>query len=235
MRTQSDINEKMRAILIDWLLEVHFKFKLLPETLYLTVNIIDRFLERRSVQRTKLQLVGVTAMLIASKFEEIYPPEDKDFVFITSNAFSHDQILDMEAKMLNSLKFEVSAPTAWVFLNRYARVGGMDSKVKLLAQYYTERCLQEASMLKHSPSKQACAALYAALRTLEDTTVTWEEELEAYTGYTLTELHEVALEMERFVSHQSASLKAARKKFGSKRFSDIAAIGINVSGTTVSA
>lgn len=75
MDSQADINEKMRAILIDWLVEVHLKFKLVPETLYLTVNLIDRYLERVEVMRDKLQLVGVTAMLIASKYEEIYAPE----------------------------------------------------------------------------------------------------------------------------------------------------------------
>ena len=65
----------MRAILIDWLVEVHLKFKLVPETLYLTVNLIDRYLEKVEVMREKLQLIGVTAMLIASKYEEIYAPE----------------------------------------------------------------------------------------------------------------------------------------------------------------
>ena len=75
MTQQTDINQKMRAILIDWLVEVHLKFKLYPETLYLTINLIDRFLEKKLVLRSKLQLVGVTAMLLASKYEEIYAPE----------------------------------------------------------------------------------------------------------------------------------------------------------------
>lgn len=78
MKSQTDINEKMRGILIDWLTEVHLKFKLLPETHYLTVNIIDRFLDKTNVHRSKLQLVGVTSMLIACKYEEIYPPETRD-------------------------------------------------------------------------------------------------------------------------------------------------------------
>jgi len=54
MAKQQDVNEKMRSILIDWLIEVHYKFKLLPETLFLTVNLIDRFLEKQVVPRTKL-------------------------------------------------------------------------------------------------------------------------------------------------------------------------------------
>lgn len=88
MNHQPEINERMRSILIDWIVEVHLKFKLMPETLFITVNIIDRFLEKQKVGKAKLQLVGVTALLIASKYEEIYPPEMKDFVYITDRAYS---------------------------------------------------------------------------------------------------------------------------------------------------
>ena len=72
---QNDINEKMRGILVDWLVDVHIKFKLRPETLFLTINLIDRYLEKVTVPRQKLQLVGVSSMLIACKYEEIYAPE----------------------------------------------------------------------------------------------------------------------------------------------------------------
>ena len=87
MTFQTDINEKMRRILIDWLLKVHSKFKLLPETFYLTVNIIDRYLSKETISRKVLQLIGVTAMHISWKYEEIYPPEANDFVYITDNAY----------------------------------------------------------------------------------------------------------------------------------------------------
>ena len=65
MKNQPDVNEKMRAILIDWLIEVHFKFNLLPETLFITVNLIDRYLEIKGIKRQRLQLLGVTAMWVA--------------------------------------------------------------------------------------------------------------------------------------------------------------------------
>ena len=92
METQTHINQRMRSILVDWLVEVHLKFKLVPETLYLTVNLIDRFLERQIVVRPKLQLVGVTALLIAGKYEEIYPPELRDLVYICDRAYSKDEV-----------------------------------------------------------------------------------------------------------------------------------------------
>ena len=103
MDYQKDIHPSMREILNDWLIEVHLKFNLLPETLYLTINLIDRFLSLHSVNRNKLQLVGVTAMLIASKYEEIYPPIVSDFVYITDNAYTKEEILAMEERILIAL------------------------------------------------------------------------------------------------------------------------------------
>jgi len=96
MESQPHINERMRAILVDWLVEVHAKFKLVPETLYLTINLIDRYLEQETVTRPKLQLVGVTALLIGSKYEEIYPPELRDLVYICDRAYTRQDIIEME-------------------------------------------------------------------------------------------------------------------------------------------
>lgn len=92
MAKQPHINERMRSILVDWLIEVHLKFKLVPETLYLTVNLIDRYLERKNVSRSKLQLVGVTSLLIASKYEDIYPPELRDLVYMCDRAYSKKDV-----------------------------------------------------------------------------------------------------------------------------------------------
>jgi len=87
---QTEITSRMRGILIDWLVNVHLKFKLLPDTLYIAVNLIDRFIERKHVVREELQLVGSSAMFIASKYEEIYPPELNDFVFICDNLYTKE-------------------------------------------------------------------------------------------------------------------------------------------------
>ena len=83
----------MRAILVDWLIEVHSKFKLQRETLFITISIIDRYLAIQLCSKTQLQLVGVSALLIACKYEEIYPPELKDFVFITDHAYTKEDVL----------------------------------------------------------------------------------------------------------------------------------------------
>jgi hypothetical protein len=122
MTRQLDINERMRAILIDWLVEVHNKFKLSQETLFLSTNIIDRFLSVENIERSRLQLVGVTAMLIASKYEEIYAPEVRDFIYITDNAYTRQDILQMENRILRALGFQLGAPIALHFLRRNSKV-----------------------------------------------------------------------------------------------------------------
>jgi hypothetical protein len=118
MKQQSDINEKMRGILVDWLIEVHLKFKLLPETLCLTISTIDRYLSVTDMHRSKLQLVGVTSMLIACKYEEIYPPEVRDFVYITDKAYTAEEVLDMEVLILNALQFNFTVPSSLKFIDR---------------------------------------------------------------------------------------------------------------------
>ena len=92
MAKQPDVSNGMRAILIDWLVEVAEEFRLDPQTLYLTISTVDRFLSCMSVMRSKLQLVGTACMYLASKFEEIYPPELAEFSFITDDTYSKIQV-----------------------------------------------------------------------------------------------------------------------------------------------
>jgi len=172
MSKQVEINEKMRAILIDWLLDVHLKFRLLPETLYLTVFLIDRFLSLKCVSREKLQLVGVTAMFIASKFEEIYPPECNDFVYISANAYTREEILQMEQYMLNTLGFNLATPTTLYFLRRFSKAAMSDYRVHTLSKFLLELALLEIRLLKYVPSQIAAASVYLA-RTMVGITPAW--------------------------------------------------------------
>ncbi len=118
MASQTDINEKFRAILVDWLVEVHNKFKLAPETLFLSVTIMDKYLEKKVIPRSQLQLVGIASILIAAKYEEIYAPAVKDLVFVSARAYTREDILAMECTILKALKFEITMPTTFVFVQR---------------------------------------------------------------------------------------------------------------------
>lgn len=163
MDAQDDINAKMRAILVDWLVEVHMKFRLNPNTLFLCVNITDRYCSEVAVKRSKLQLVGVTALLVACKHEEIYPPEVRDCVYICDRAYNHQEVLDMEQSILKVLNWKISVPTAYPFLHRFLSLVDASPRVGHAAQYYLERSLQEHDMLDYRPSEVCCAAVILAI------------------------------------------------------------------------
>ena len=133
MSKQPDISHSMRSILVDWLVEVGEEYKLQTETLYLAVSYIDRFLSYMSVQRSKLQLVGTAAMFIASKYEEIYPPDVGEFVYITDDTYNKKQVLRMEHLVLKVLGFDLSAPTANVFLSQMCQLSKSEEKIQHLA------------------------------------------------------------------------------------------------------
>ncbi|KAK8512623.1 hypothetical protein V6N12_075193 [Hibiscus sabdariffa] len=166
MAQQCDINERMRAILIDWLIEVHCKFELREETLYLTVNIIDRFLSAHQVVRKKLQLVGITAMLIACKYEEVFVPVVEDLILISDKAYNRKEVLDMEKLTIKTLQFNLSFPTPYVFMRRFLKAAQSNRKLELLSFFLIELCLVEYEMLKFPPSLLAAAAIITAQCTI---------------------------------------------------------------------
>ncbi|XP_057580975.1 G2/mitotic-specific cyclin-B2 isoform X2 [Hippopotamus amphibius kiboko] len=154
----SDVNGRMRAILVDWLVQVHSKFRLLQETLYMCVAIMDRFLQVQPVSRKKLQLVGITALLLASKYEEMFSPNIEDFVYITDNAYTSSQIREMETLILKELKFELGRPLPLHFLRRASKAGEVDVEQHTLAKYLMELTLVDYDMVHYHPSKVAAAA-----------------------------------------------------------------------------
>jgi len=164
MSSQDDINEKMRAMLINWMIEVHHKFKLEPQTMYLTVNYLDRFLSKKVISRKRLQLIGCTAMLVASKYEEIYAPEAADFVYVSDHSFTKNDLFQMEGIMINALDFNLTFPSSLVFLNRYSKVGDCDSKTKSLATCLLEFTMIDYSMLRYNPSMIAASSLLLAMQ-----------------------------------------------------------------------
>lgn len=219
MERQPHINEKMRAILIDWLIEVHQKFRCVPETLFLTVNLIDRFLELETVERSKLQLLGVTALLVASKYEEIYPPELRDLVYITDKAYSQQEILTMEETVLKALEFKVTIASTHCFLVRYLKAAHADRKLVWLACFILERTLQEYHMLKYLPSTVASSAIYLARKNLHRSP--WSPTLVKYTQNTESSLRACLQEISQILSSKS-NLTAVKKKYSSQKFGVVA-------------
>lgn len=242
MDTQPDINSRMRAILVDWLVEVHSKYRLHDETLWLCVQIVDRYLETANVMRNRLQLVGVAAMLIAAKFEEIHPPEVRDFAYITDNTYSKQEILDMEAVILNSLEFNLACPTAVHFLSKFQRANQGTEVHKHLAQYLAELSLPDHRSLKYRPSLVAAAAVLLSNRLMSRRAPA--QQLWAPHMIRLTQLDEEALlpcieELQALYNVQAnpptaaaagngtnAPLTAVKKKFQSAKYSTVSCLAL---------
>lgn len=228
MHAQTDINEKMRAILIDWLIDVHLKFKLDPETMNLTVNIIDRFLSAKHVARKKLQLVGVTAMLIASKYEEIYAPEVKDFVYISDKAYTRDEIIKMESLMLGTLQFNLTVPSSLQFVQRFVKASGnSDPKFRSMANYISELMLQEYFMIKYLPSMVAASAVYLTLKLMPGRGG-WSQTMHRYTQYSEAALQNCSNDLYGLLKVASGSpqLQAVKKKYSHPKFHEVAKMPI---------
>lgn len=155
---QVEIQWSMRSILMDWLVQVHNRFALLPETLFLTVNFIDRFLSSKMVSLGKLQLVGATAIFVAAKYEEINCPSVQEIVFMVDGGYSVDEILKAERFMLSMLQFELGWPGPMSFLRRISKADDYDLETRTLAKYFLEVTIMDERFVGCTPSYLAAGA-----------------------------------------------------------------------------
>ncbi|NXN84695.1 CCNB2 protein, partial [Bombycilla garrulus] len=218
-------NGRMRAILVDWLVQVHSRFRLLQETLYMCVAIMDRFLQSYPVPRKKLQLVGVTALLIASKYEEILSPDVADFVYITDNAYTNSEIREMEITILKELNFDLGRPLPIHFLRRASKAGEADAKQHTLAKYLMELTLVDYDMVHHRPSEIAAAALCLSQKVLGHNK--WGTKQQYYTGYAEDSLMMTMKHMAKNVVRVNEKLTkytAIKNKYASSKLLTISTI-----------
>lgn len=167
MDHQEDLEWKMRGILVDWLIEVHMRFRLLPETLFLAVNIVDRFLSSKVVPLDKLQLVGITAMFIASKYEEVLSPHVGNFTHVADDGFTVEEVLAAERYTLTTLKYDLSYPNPMNFLRRISKADNYDIQTRTLGKYLMELSLVDHRFLEYPQSHIAAGAMYLARMILE--------------------------------------------------------------------
>ncbi|KAN0117395.1 A/B/D/E cyclin [Hyaloscypha variabilis] len=215
MDHQEDLEWKMRGILVDWLIEVHTRFHLLPETLFLAVNIIDRFLSTKVVQLDRLQLVGVTAMFIASKYEEVLSPHVANFRHVADDGFTEAEILSAERYVLTALNYDLSYPNPMNFLRRISKADNYDIQTRTLGKYLMEISLLDHRFMEYLPSHVAAASMYLARKILERGE--WDPTLTHYAGYSEEAIQPVFKLMidylARPVTHEAFFKKYASKKF----------------------
>ncbi|GAP92388.1 putative cyclin B [Rosellinia necatrix] len=215
MDHQDDIGWRTRGILIDWLIEVHTRFHLLPETLFLTINIIDRFLSKKVVQLDRLQLVGITAMFIASKYEEVLSPHVANFKHVADDGFTEEEILSAERFILGTLNYDLSYPNPMNFLRRISKADNYDIQTRTIAKYLMEISLLDHRFMECSPSQVAAGAMYLA-RLIFDRGE-WDDTIAHYAGYTEKEIEPVVELMVDYLARPVIH-EAFYKKYASKKF-----------------
>ncbi|XP_058704259.1 G2/mitotic-specific cyclin-B3 isoform X1 [Poecile atricapillus] len=223
MEKQTDISGDMRAILVDWMVEVQENFELNHETLYLAVKLVDHYLVEVVSMREKLQLIGSTAILIASKFEERCPPCVDDFLYICDDAYKREELIAMEMSILSTLKFDINIPIPYRFLRRFAKCARATMETLTLARFLCEMTLQEYDYARESPSKLAASCLLLAL-TMKNLGG-WTPTLEYYSGYSAQDLHPLVKRLNFLLTYQPRDkLNAVRSKYSHRVFFEVAKV-----------
>ena len=161
---QPHINRQMRLLLVDWMVEVQQQLEFNHEVLYLSVKLLDLYLNKRRIEKEKLQLLGGAVMFIACKFEERMPPIIDDFIYVSDNAYDRDELIKMEIDILKTVRFDIGVPLSYTFLRRYSKCVKADMRFLTLARYILELSLQDYQFAGERDSLKACAALYLALK-----------------------------------------------------------------------
>merc|ERR1719325_363483 len=220
------ITPLMRAILVDWLVEVQERFELNHETLYTAVKMTDIYLSKKQVRKEDLQLVGATACLIACKVDERIPPMVDDFLYVCDDAYTRDQLMKMERKMLGVVGFDLGYSLSYRFLRRYGRVCRVTMPVLTLARYILELSLMEYGVnVNVSESKVAAGCLVLAFKMKGITG--FKSTLEYFSGYQMSELEETVSSLLEMVQRPTKdNLKTVRSKYSHKVFHEVATIAV---------
>lgn len=164
LKEQKIMTPKVRQRLVNWCIDIHRQLKLLPETLYMTIAVIDRYFDRVTVtQQKQVQLIGVGATLVASKYEEIYPPDVEDLIYLTQNVYSKEEIFRSEIEILQKLDFDLGRPIPLAFLRRFSKAAHCDLKMHSIAKFLMEISLTEYECAHWNPSLLAAAALFTTV------------------------------------------------------------------------
>ncbi|XP_051221129.1 cyclin-A3-1-like [Lolium perenne] len=206
MPVRPGVTASCRAILVDWLVELADEFNFPADTLHLAVSYVDRFLSVGAIVQRELQLLGATAMLLASKYEsDMCTHKATDYSYMTDNSYTEQQVLKMETQILHLLKFEMGSPTARTFLRRYLSIcpQGDVRKLEFLCSYLADLSLLEYDCTKFRPSIVAAACLFVARFTINPDSRPWNLVLQRRVGYKVSDLRCCILKIHRLQSIRS--------------------------------
>ncbi|EPY40044.1 cyclin A [Angomonas deanei] len=248
MDQQPEITDRMRKILVDWLADVITEYKLHPETYFLAIDIIDRYLCSHRIPRSQLQLVGITSILIAAKHEEVWPPTVNDCVVVTANTYHARDVIDMEREIATSLRFKFTVPTIYPLACRFIEIAAPPAVVKDAIFLLLESAVHCYPLLRYLPSRIAATAFvlgsilfFFNSNQYSGSSISisqfWTNELVSATrGLTADEIKPILDELLIFSQKMCSSaskLQAIRRKYLSPKFHSVSALDFPSGGIIV--
>lgn len=213
---QQDITERMRSVLIDWMIDISFsEFRLLPATVFLGVQLLDRLIGSNSVRRSKFQLLGCACLLVASKFEEVLPLSLEALVVASDHCFDSGSLVLMEKWCFECLHYDVNTPTRHYFLTRFALAANLTEREDKLAHYLLELTLQDIAFRKFPASAVAAAALHLTIQMMREKSLPiWTPTIAFYTECNEVDLFQLVLHIREIHWYiDSSDFKASIRKY----------------------
>ena len=224
-KKQKQVDSKMREVLVDWLIEVHNRYKMRHETIFLATRLIDKYLSVKTIEYDKFQLLGTASLMIAAKYEEIYPPKVKDFVYICANAYSRTDVLEMEAKILRIVNFDLVFPTSVQFFGFFQKMFSFENTIKNLTFYILYGSLISQNFTQKNPRLLAYSAVIMANKAFKNyegikkfKACIPENFKDSEVNLCIFQIYNMLLSMKK------SELSALKTKFSSEKFGNIAQI-----------
>ena len=164
----SEINEKHRAVVIEWLSYIIHYFSQSNETLFMSVNIMDRYISKKKITLNNYQLVAISSYLIASKYEDTNTPSINDLIYISKDIYTHNDIINMEIDILSTLNFDIFSVSSYQFYSFFYLVSNLNNKILFcLGHLILELCLLNIDIMSYDSSLLAIGSLIVAKKSLE--------------------------------------------------------------------
>ena len=228
MMKQTEITEDMRANVVDWMCSVSERLNLKQETLFLATNMLDRYLSLEVISQSRLQLAALSSLIIASKYEEIYPPNIRDFIRIATRPPFKIEVQQCENSILTALKYDISISSILRFVERFVKLSGSSEYVFNLALYFAELQLLDYNMLKYMPSLIGAACVYIASIDVKGEPLIWNDEIRKESGHEIEEVKNCAKALsESLKRYNNVGMQSTKRKFSNKKFMEVGKVRID--------
>ena len=216
------INARNRGIIFQWLVKNNHKWKLNDDTIFMAMNILDRYISKYKVENSEFQLVAISSYLIASKYEDIYPPYIDELSQICNFIYTNDDIIRKEYEILSGLNFDILYNSSYKFLTFLHSIADKENmQLFYLAQFILELSLENIEILEYSQSKRACAALFLAKKIMQINR-SWND-LRFYYDYNENEIKTIQKKMIILLNNviKNKTKNSVFEKFESSRYKSV--------------